>query len=257
MAKGIIDINCDMGEGFGVYDVGDDQAVIRHISSANIACGYHAGDPAVMERTMRLALEHGVGIGAHPGLPDLQGFGRRKMDIDPKEAGLMVLAQIGAAKEIAKSLGANVAHVKLHGQLSDMALHQEALSEAVADAIAQTDRNLILVTRSGGLLHRLAETKGLRVAREVFADRAYKQDGTGVPRRLPGALIEDPSEAARRVVRMLTDGVVETLDGDPYPVQPQTICVHGDTRGSTQILAAVREAVTAAGFEVRPLGEWI
>ena len=257
MAKGVVDINCDMGEGFGAYDIGDDRTVIQYISSANIACGYHAGDPVVMERTMRLAFAHGVGIGAHPGLPDLQGFGRRKMDLSLQEARLMILYQLGAAREIAESIGATVDHIKLHGQFSDMALHSEELAGAVVDAIADADPSLILVTRSGGILHRLGETRGLRVAREVFADRAYQRDGTGVPRRLPGALITDAHEAARRVVRMLTDHLVETVDGQTYPVEPHTVCVHGDTPGATGILAAVREAVLDAGFEVRPIKDWL
>lgn len=255
MAQGIVDINCDMGEGFGAYDIGDDRQVIRYVSSANIACGYHAGDPVVMARTMRLAIAHGVGIGAHPGLPDLQGFGRRRMDIGAEEARLMILYQLGAARQIAGSLGATVGHLKLHGQFSDMALHQEPLARAVVEALAG-DPEIILVTRSGGLLHRLGEQRGLRVAQEVFADRAYRKDGTGVPRRLPGALITDPAEAAGRVVRMLLEGRVETVDGDPYPVQPDTVCVHGDTPGAAEILAAVREGALAAGFEIRPLREW-
>lgn len=257
VATGFIDINCDMGEGFGVYDIGDDQKVIQYITSANIACGYHAGDPCVMQRTMRLARERGVGIGAHPGLPDLEGFGRRKMDISLVQARLMVLYQLGAAKEIAHSVGAEIGHLKLHGQFSDMALHDEALASTVVDAIADANPQLILVSRCGGLLAKLAAERGLRVAGEAFADRAYHQDGTGVSRKLPGALITDPSEAARRVVRMLTQHDVETVDGETYSLRPDTICVHGDTPNAVEILAAVVDGVRASGFEIRPLQDWL
>lgn len=252
-----IDLNCDMGESFGRYRIGADEEMMTVITSANIACGYHAGDPLVMDKTVRLAVEYGVGIGAHPGFPDLMGFGRRNMSLSPEEIENYVLYQIGALAAFAQAAGTKLAHVKPHGALYNMAAKDLQMAQAIARAVARFDKGLILVCPPNSEMEKAARELGLRVAREGFADRAYNADGSLRSRRLPGALIEDPQEAAERVVRMVKEGIVVAYTGEEIPMQVETICVHGDTPAAVEIAKAVRKALEAAGIEVVPMGKLV
>ncbi|HDN79114.1 MAG TPA: LamB/YcsF family protein [Chloroflexi bacterium] len=252
-----IDLNCDMGESFGRYRIGADEEMMTVITSANIACGYHAGDPLVMDKTVRLAVEYGVGIGAHPGFPDLMGFGRRNMSLSPEEIENYVLYQIGALAAFARAAGTKLAHVKPHGALYNMAAKDLQMAQAIARAVARFDKGLILVCPPNSEMEKAARELGLRVAREGFADRAYNADGSLRSRRLPGALIEDPQEAAERVVRMVKEGIVVAYTGEEIPMQVETICVHGDTPAAVEIAKAVRKALEAAGIEVVPMGKLV
>ena len=255
-----IDINCDMGESFGAYTLGLDEEVIKYITSANIACGYHAGDPLVMERTIELAKEHGVSVGAHPGFPDLMGFGRRNIDATlPEIKGYMVY-QIGALQAFAKAQGLKVAHVKPHGALYLMAVEDEKISQAVVESIASVDKDLIFVALAGSKgekMTKIGEKVGLRVAYEAFPDRAYTPDGTLVSRRQPGAVIKDPDVVAQRALMMAQEGKVVAIDGKEIPFRPETLCVHGDTPGAVNLVKKIRQALTEAGVEVIPLSEFV
>ncbi len=252
-----IDLNCDMGESFGRYTIGSDEAMMPYITSANIACGLHAGDPLVMERTVRLAQEHGVGIGAHPGFPDLQGFGRRVMQLAPEEAEAFVLYQVGALAAFAKAAGAELVHVKPHGALYNLAARDRPLAEAIAQAVARFSRQLILVGLANSLLVEAGLEAGLPVAREAFADRAYEADGSLRSRRLPGAVLEDPAQAAEQVVRIAQEGLVVAYTGEEVPVQAETICLHGDTSTAVEIAKTIRGELEAAGIEVVPMGNLV
>jgi len=255
-----IDINCDMGESFGAYTLGLDEEVIKYITSANIACGYHAGDPLVMERTIELAKEHGVSVGAHPGFPDLMGFGRRNIDATlPEIKGYMVY-QIGALQAFAKAQGLKVAHVKPHGALYLMAVEDEKISQAVVESIASVDKDLIFVALAGSKgekMTKIGEKVGLRVAYEAFPDGAYTPDGTLVSRRQPGAVIKDPDVVAQRALMMAQEGKVVAIDGKEIPFRPETLCVHGDTPGAVNLVKKIRQALTEAGVEVIPLSEFV
>jgi UPF0271 protein len=246
-----IDLNCDMGESFGRYTLGNDAAMLDVVTSANIACGAHAGDPVVMRRTVELAAEKGVAVGAHPGYPDLQGFGRRALGMDPAALEAALLYQIGALHAFAHRASVDLHHVKPHGALYNTAAVDEEVAESVVRAIAGFDPDLIVVALSGSALAAAAEARGLRVAREGFADRAYRRDGTLVPRGVPGAVIQDPEEIAARAVRMVTEGIVETLDGESIDLEIDTLCVHGDTTGAPEIARTLRAALERAGVEVR------
>jgi len=248
-----IDLNCDMGESFGRYVIGNDEAMMPYITSANIACGLHAGDPLVMEGTVRLAQEHGVGIGAHPGLPDLQGFGRRMMQLAPEEVEAFVLYQIGALAAFAKAAGAKLVHVKPHGALYNLAARDRPLAEAIALAVARFSRQLILVGLANSLLVQAGLEAGLPVAREAFADRAYEADGSLRPRRLPGAVLEDPAQAAEQAVRIARDGLVVAYSGEEVSVQAETLCLHGDTPTAIEIAKTIRRELEAVGIEVVPM----
>jgi UPF0271 protein len=252
-----IDLNCDMGESYGAYRIGFDEALMPLITSANIACGYHAGDPLVMDRTVRLAAQHGVGIGAHPGFPDLLGFGRRQMQLGPEEIENYVLYQVGALAAFARSAGAKLAHVKPHGALYNMAAKDVELARAIARGIARFGKDLIMVCLAGSAMIEAAEEAGLRVAREGFADRAYNLDGTLRSRKLPGALIEDPKRAAERAVKMVRDGVVVAHTGEEVPLHVDTICVHGDTPTAVEIDKTIRGKLEAAGIEVVSMGNFV
>jgi UPF0271 protein len=252
-----IDLNCDMGESFGRYTIGNDEAMMPYITSANIACGLHAGDPLVTERTVRLAQEHGVGIGAHPGFPDLQGFGRRVMQLAPEEAEAFVLYQVGALAAFAKAAGAELVHVKPHGALYNLAARDRPLAEAIARAVVRFSRQLILVGLANSLLVEAGLEAGLPVAREAFADRAYEADGSLRSRRRPGAVLEDPAQAAEQVVRIARDGLVVAYTGEEVPVQAETICLHGDTSTAVEIAKTIRGELEAAGIEVVPMGNLV
>jgi UPF0271 protein len=252
-----IDLNCDMGESYGPYRIGSDEALMPLITSANIACGYHAGDPLVIDRTVRLAARHGVGVGAHPGFPDLLGFGRRAMQLTPVEIENYTLYQVGALAAFARSAGAELAHAKPHGALYNMAARDVELASAIARGIARFSQNLIMVCLAGSVMAEAAGAAGLRVAREGFADRAYNPDATLRSRKLPGALIEDPQKAAQQAVRMVRDGVVLTHTGEVIPLAVDTICVHGDTPTAVEIARTIRRELGAAGIAVAPLGSFV
>ena len=242
-----IDLNCDLGESFGRYTLGDDAAMLRLVTSANVACGFHAGDPAVMARTVALAAERGVAVGAHPGYPDLQGFGRRTLALAPEELRAVLLYQIGALAAFARASSVELAHVKPHGALYNLAAHDEAVAATVAESVAAFSRDLVVFTLPGSALARAAVACGLRVAREGFADRAYREDGRLVPRSEPGAVLHDPAQIAARAARLVTRGEVEAITGTVIPLAVETLCVHGDTPGAVQIAAEVRAALEAAG----------
>jgi UPF0271 protein len=255
-----MDINCDMGESFGAYKLGLDEEVIKYITSANIACGYHAGDPLVMERTISLAKEHGVSVGAHPSFPDLMGFGRRNMDATLPEIKGYVIYQIGALQAFAKAQGLRVEHVKAHGALYLMAVEDEKISEALVEAIASVDKDLIFVALAGSKgekMTKIGEKIGLRVAYEAFPDRAYTPEGTLVSRRQPGAVIKEPDVVAQRALMMAKEGKVVAIDGTEIPLQAETLCVHGDTPGAVNLVKNIRETLTAAGVEVIPLPKFL
>jgi 5-oxoprolinase (ATP-hydrolysing) subunit A len=253
-----IDLNCDMGESYGRWVLGADAEIMPFITSASVACGFHGGDPHVMRKTVALALEHGVAIGAHPSLPDLMGFGRRAMAVTAPELKDYVCYQMGALREFARAAGAGLQHVKTHGILYDMMEKDASLARAAGEAVRESGgKELIVVTLAAGKAERLCRDLGLRVAAEGFADRAYNADGTLVSRRLPGALIDDPKRAAAQAVRMATERKVRAIDGADVDLRVQTICCHGDTPGAPQIVQAVRAALEATGCRVRALREFV
>ena len=248
-----IDINCDMGESFGPWKMGADGEVMPNITSANVACGAHAGDPRVMRRTVRAAKTHGVSVGAHPGYADLQGFGRREMQVDPAEIEDMLLAQIGALAAIARAEGVPLRHVKAHGALYNQAARDRRLADAIAAAIKAFDPSLIMFGLPKSAMVDAGVAAGLRVAGEGFADRAYEPDGSLTPRSRPGAVIHDPAVVVERAVRMIRDGVVLTPAGREIPLKIDTLCVHGDTPGAAELVKRIRAGLDAAGIQARPL----
>lgn len=248
-----IDLNCDMGESFGRYTLGNDIAMLDIVTSANIACGMHAGDPTVMACTVAHAAQKGVAIGAHPGYPDLQGFGRRTLDMTPDAIAAYIVYQMGALAGFARVAGVKLTHIKPHGALYNNAATDTELAQAVAHAVASFDPTLTLVTLPGSVLTLAARSAGLNVAGEGFADRAYNDDGTLVSRKQPGAVIHDPTQAIARAVRMVTRQEVATISGRVIPLPISTLCIHGDTPGALQIATDLRAALEAAGVDVRPL----
>jgi UPF0271 protein len=248
-----IDINCDMGESFGPWKMGADEDVMPHITSANVACGAHAGDPRVMRRTVRAAKQHGVSVGAHPGFADLQGFGRREMQVDPEEVEDALIAQVGALAAIARAERVPVRHVKAHGALYNMAARDRRLADAIAAAIKAVDSSLVMFGLPKSPLIDAGVAAGLRVAAEGFADRAYEPDGSLTPRSRPGAVIHDPAVVVERAVRMVRDGIVLTPAGQEIPLKVDTLCVHGDTPGAAELVKRIRAGFEAAGIQVRPL----
>ncbi len=244
-----IDLNCDMGESFGQYKLGEDEAVMPFISSANIACGLHAGDPLVMQTTLRLANRHGVAIGAHPGWPDLQGFGRRDMNLTPDEAEAFVLYQIGALAAFAKAEGAALRHVKPHGALYNQAAKDRSLADAIARAVKRFDEELILVGLAGSALVAAGVDAGLRVANEGFPDRRYNPDGTLVSRKSADAILESPEEVAAHAVTLAREGI----DFAGQRVHVETLCLHGDNAHAAQNAKLVREALSKSGIDVEAL----
>jgi UPF0271 protein len=244
------DLNCDMGESFGAYTIGADEAVMPSITSANVACGYHGGDPGVMRRTIRLARDAGVAVGAHPGFPDLQGFGRRDMRVSPRDAEDLVLYQIGALAAIARSEGVRLSHVKPHGALYNMAVRDRSLADAIARAVAAFDPSLIFFALPNSELARAGEAAGLKVAFEGFADRAYEPDGSLTLRSRVGAVIHDLDAVVQRAVRLIVNGDVITSDGSTLAMHVDTICVHGDTPGAQTLARAIRTGLERAGVTV-------
>ena len=246
------DFNCDMGESFGAWTIGLDEEVIRFVTSANIACGFHAGDPATMRRTVRLAEAHGVGIGAHPGFPDLRGFGRRNMAATPDDVRDDLIYQIGALTGFTRAK--KLQHVKPHGALYNMAVPGGDLARAIGDAVLDTDPSLILVVLAGSKWADQAEKMGLRVAREGFADRALMPDGTLVPRSKPGAVIHDTQAVIERSVRLATEKTVVAISGEVVHVEADTLCLHGDTPDAVTLASALKAALEAAGVTLSALG---
>ncbi len=245
-----VDLNCDTGESFGAWTLGADAELLSEVTSANIACGYHAGDPATMRRTIDLALARGVALGAHPGLPDLAGFGRRVIEVSIDDAYDMVVYQVGALAAFAAARGARLAHVKPHGALYNMAAARPPLAAAIARAVRDVDRRLMLFGLAGSALIAAARAAGLVAVEEVFADRRYAPNGALVARSEVGAVIEDASAAVAQAVRMVRDGRVTAIDGTELPVRADTICIHGDTPGAAGHARALHAALTAAGIEV-------
>ena len=243
-----IDLNCDMGESYGAWKMGADAEVMPYISSANIACGFHGGDPATIRATVQVALEHGVAIGAHPSLPDLQGFGRRVMKIKPQEMYDLVVYQAGAVEAFARAAGAKLHHVKCHGALYNMAATDESLSEAMVRAAK--DLGVMLYVLSNSKNFEIAKRAGIRVAGEVFADRGYSDDGTLAPRDLPGGLIEDAAQAVKQALAMIEQGYVTSLGGKRVPVAAQTLCLHGDQPGAVAFAKALRQAFSEKGISI-------
>ncbi|MGI9305148.1 MAG: LamB/YcsF family protein [Gammaproteobacteria bacterium] len=250
-----ININADMGEGFGAYDIGDDASLLKIIRSANVACGFHAGDPNVMHRLVMQAREEGVSIGAHPGFNDLWGFGRRRIDVKPHELEYSVAYQIGALQAMAAYAGLKVTHVKPHGALNNMAAEDRELAAAIGRAIRIVDPDLIYVALAGSEMHKAAEELGLTVACEAFADRQYEDDGNLTSRKIEGSVIRDADEARDRVVEMVEEQAVTSRNGKRIPLRIDTICVHGDEPTAVAVAQEVRQGLEAAGIAVVPLPE--
>jgi len=245
-----IDLNSDVGESFGHWTLGDDAAMFRSVTSANVACGFHAGDPSVIRRTCREATAAGVAIGAHVGYRDLAGFGRRFLDIQPNELADDVVYQIGALQALAATEGAKVRYVKPHGGLYNAIIHHTAQAQAVVDAVKSVDPGLPIMGLPGSEVLRLAGEAGLRAVPEAFADRAYNPDGTLVSRSEPEAVLSDPAEVAEHVLRMATEGSVRTIDGSILKIRAESICVHGDSPGAVAMAAAVKSALGDAGVSI-------
>jgi UPF0271 protein len=245
-----VDLNCDMGESYGAWKMGADAGVMPYISSANIACGFHAGDPATIRKTVRLAVDNGVAVGAHPSLPDLMGFGRRAMRISPQDMYDLVVYQAGAVEAFARAAGAKLHHVKCHGALYNMAATDEGLSEAMARAVKDLGGEVKLYALSNSLMMNVAKTKNIQVYGEVFADRGYSDDGTLAPRDKPGGLIEDAEQSVRQVLGMVEGGYVTSLSGKRVPVAADTLCLHGDQPGAVTFARKLRETFKERGIAV-------
>ena len=251
-----IDLNSDMGESFGAYTIGADEEILHWVTSANVACGWHGGDPHVMRRTVAQAKALGVAVGAHPSYPDLLGFGRRAMQITRQEARDYMLYQIGALRGFVEAAGLTLQHVKPHGAIYNVAVKDRDLSLGIAEGVKDAGGDLILVGLPDSEILKAGQELGLRVAREAFGDRAYNEDGTLVSRKIAGSLITDPEVVARRVIG-LAQGGVAAMTGKEIRLQADTICLHGDTPGAATIAKAVREALQGAGVQVRPMGGFL
>ena len=248
-----IDLNCDLGESFGNYKIGMDEEVIKFISSANIACGFHASDPLVMEKTVALAKENGVKVGAHPGFPDLVGFGRRNMNVSSDELKAMVMYQVGALSAFCKAKGLKMNHVKPHGAMYNMAAKDIKLALAIAEGIAQVDDSLILLGLSGSQLLKAAQEAGLKCAAEVFADRAYEEDGSLVARTKAGAVIADENQVIERVIKMIKLGKVQAITGKEIEIKPDSICVHGDNPKALNFVKLIRQRLTQENIKIEAM----
>lgn len=247
-----IDLNADLGEGYGAWRMGDDEAMFSLVTSANVACGFHAGDPLTMVRSARLAVAHGVALGAHPGYRDRAGFGRRELAVSADEIAAEVVYQLGALAAVARSAGTAVRYVKAHGALYHRLDADRAAAVAVADALAAFDPGIALLGPPAGALERAAGESGIRYAREAFIDRGYLGDGRLLPRSEPGALVHEPSAAVDRALELAETGGLAAHDGSRVDLEPDSLCLHGDTPGAVQLARAVRAALDAAGHELRP-----
>jgi UPF0271 protein len=243
-----IDLNCDMGESYGAWKMGDDAAIMPLITSANIACGFHGGDPATIRKTVRLAVDNGVAIGAHPSLPDIQGFGRRVMKISPQDMYDLVVYQAGAVEAFARAAGSKLHHIKCHGALYNMAATDEGLSEAMARAAK--DLGVMVYTLSNSAMMKVVKGKGVRALGEVFADRGYSDDGTLAPRDKPGGMIEDAAQSVKQALGMIEDGIVVSLNGKRVPVAADTLCLHGDQPNAVVFAKKLRETFAQKGIQI-------
>lgn len=250
-----VDLNSDLGESFGRYTIGADDKIIPLITSANVACGYHASDPVVMEKTVEQARVAGIRLGAHPGFPDLMGFGRRNMNVSPAEAKAYTLYQLGALDAFCKAKGMEMQHVKPHGAMYNMAAKDYKLSKAICEAIFEYNKNLIVLALSGGELAKAAKDMGLRTAQEVFADRAYEEDGTLVDRRKDGAMITDENEAIARVIRMVKEKTVTAITGKDIPIEADSVCVHGDGAKALAFVEKIRETLAKESIQIVSLDQ--
>ena len=247
-----IDLNSDMGEGFGAYSLGDDLGMLRIVTTANVACGFHAGDPEIMSTTFRAAREAGVAIGAHPGYPDLWGFGRRRLPFSTGEIIRFVAYQIGAAAAVALVANHKITHVKIHGALGNLAEENVEIAQALDEAVTSVDRGLSLFVIGGSILDQAASRQGLPIVREIYADRAYLDTGQLMPRKLPGSVIHDAQLAGKRVLAMLQEGAIIAESGKRIPIQIDSECGHGYTPNAVSIASTVRRGLETAGFTVRP-----
>jgi UPF0271 protein len=250
---GVIDFNCDMGESFGAYKMGLDEQIVRFVTSVNIACGFHAGDPGWMARTVKAAEASGAGIGAHPAYPDLQGFGRREMSLTPEEVRNTVKYQVGALAAFTK--GHRLQHVKPHGAMYNRAVGDREQAAAIVQAIREYDPDLVHVVLAGSLWEQVARVAGARVARECYADRAVTPQGQLVPRSQPGAVIHDEDEVVKRSLVLATEGRVRAIDGTEIDFQAETICLHGDTPGAVKLAETVRRELEKAGVKIKPMAQ--
>ena len=250
-----IDFNCDMGESFGMYKMGFDEEVIKYITSANIACGFHAGDPMWMRKTVALAEKQRVAVGAHPSYPDLNGFGRRNMVMDPEEAKNDVIYQMGALSAFTHAK--RLQHVKPHGAMYNQAVNDRSLAAAVCEAVLEVDPQMVLVALAGSPWIAVAEEMGVRVAREIFADRALSADGTLVSRSKPGSVIHDTAEVVERSLRMVTEGRATAITGEELDVEADSLCLHGDTPGAVEMAKAVSDGLKSSGVEIVPVGQLV
>jgi 5-oxoprolinase (ATP-hydrolysing) subunit A len=247
----VIDLNCDMGESFGNYKLGFDEELMNYATSVNIACGFHGGDPQIMRKTVQMAIEKNVGIGAHPGFQDLAGFGRREMNLTPQEVFDIVVYQIGALYGFVKSEGGLMQHVKPHGALYNMAAKNSGLAEAIAEAVYKINPELILFGLAGSELLKAGKNIGLRTASEAFADRTYLEDGTLTSRRDVNALIHDPEAAVKQVIQIVKDHSVSAVQGEKVPLTAETICLHGDGENAVTFAMSIREGLTQNGIKVK------
>lgn len=254
MSARAVDLVADLGEGFGAYTMGDDSALLDIVTSANLACGFHAGDPRIMHDTVQRCVQKGVAVGAHPSFPDLVGFGRRAMDLTAHEVRTDVLYQVGALSAFAAYHGTRLTHVAPHGRLGNLVATRADYAEAVADAVAGLDPNLIVLAQEGEL-SQAARERGLRVGIVGIADRAYQDDGTLVPRSRPGAVLHDPAQIAERTVRMVLEGLIETVSGKDIPVVADTILLHGDNTAAVELARRIRRDLVDAGIEIKPLAQ--
>ncbi|SHJ71417.1 LamB/YcsF family protein [Paramaledivibacter caminithermalis] len=252
-----VDLNCDLGEGFGNYKIGNDEKILDYVTSVNIACGFHAGDPVVMERTVKMAVDKGVAIGAHPGYPDLMGFGRRNMNISLEEARAYMIYQIGALKSFVETYGGKLQHVKPHGALYNTAAKDYELARALAEAIYDVDKNLIFMGLANSEMIKAAKDIGLKVANEVFADRAYNNDGTLVSRKFKGAVIHDTEVCISRVLNMVKKGLVNAIDNTEVMLKANSICVHGDNEMAVEFTKNLNERLVENGIALRALKDII
>ncbi|MBA4393119.1 MAG: hypothetical protein C0407_06170 [Desulfobacca sp.] len=252
-----IDINCDMGESFGAYKIGEDEKVIPYITSANIACGYHAGDPMVMAQTMELAKKYRVAVGAHPGYPDLLGYGRRNLETFPGEIKNYLLYQIGALMAFAKASGLTLQHVKPHGALYNLAARDEKTAQEVIEAVRAFDAELILVMLSDSLGAKMAASSGLKVAQEVFPDRAYLKDGRLAPRTLAGAVIHNSDQVKERIIKLISNGTMTSIEGKEISLKADTLCIHGDTPGAWKVARVIHRELKNSGIKIVPLAKTI
>ena len=250
-----IDLNCDLGESFGNYKIGMDEEVIPLISSANVACGYHASDPVVMQKTIAMTKKFGTAVGAHPGFPDLMGFGRRNLSVSPAEAKAYTLYQLGALEAFCRTQGVKMQHVKPHGALYNMAAKDYDLARGICEAIYEFDKDLIVLALSGGELVRAGQDIGLRTALEFFSDRAYEEDGTLVNRRKEGAVITDEDEAIARVVRMIKENKLTAITGKDISIKADSVCVHGDGVKALEFVKKIREKLIEEQIAIKPLSE--